>query len=245
MPTPVDRSTIANNAAALRFYNLVFSAVELLLDNLDLVEWACCKVDEAVAVAAELVDVPRPFNPFDDLSTPDFQLVQPFSTLWECIQSFLTGGFDVYFVERLEPASSGPAASTGAATDPFFSELPAITPEALGFRQGVILPFHNQDGLIHSVMSSAFAGGGPSAPTAMAVLAGTILHELVHLCYRNEQDRRDCFQPQNMLATTFGWALAQRFGCFNDPAACAPKFADTHYLSSEPTADTLFPYTCP
>ncbi len=244
-PMAIDRSTIANNAAALDFYNLVFSAIELLLDNLDLVRWSCCKVEESLTLAPALVDEPVPFNPFEDVNNPDFLLDERFSSLWDCVQTYLTDGFDVYFVDRLEPQGSA-GASTGAATDPFFSEVPGITPEELGFRPGVILPFHNQNGFINSVMSMAFAQGGPSAPTAMAVIAGVVLHELVHLCYDNEWDVRQCFQPQNMLAMTFGWALAQRFGCFDDPAACATKFGATHYMSSEPDGvDTLFPFGCP
>ncbi len=93
----------------------------------------------------------------------------------------------------------------------------------------------------------AFAGTGQEngrALCAVAAVAQTILHELLHLAFPTVEaspDARDhiaddanqCFATQNMAGISLLWALAQRYPCLK-PAGCCPKSSPLYFMTSEP-----------
>lgn len=81
---------------------------------------------------------------------------------------------------------------------------------------------------------NVYEAGGPNALCAVSVLAGVILHEMMHLCAPDQaNDAFQCMAVQNMVAISFQWALAQRYECLA-ANPCCPKNVDSFFMTSEP-----------
>ncbi len=102
--------------------------------------------------------------------------------------------------------------------------------EAVGLDPGPLVPFEHPQ---WTVAGQAYAGGGGGAFCALVAAANVLLHEMMHVCVDGENDKRNCWAVQNMLATAFTTAMAQRYPCMASSPCCNrtdPRF----FMSSQP-----------
>ncbi|MEZ4323000.1 MAG: hypothetical protein R3F61_36375 [Myxococcota bacterium] len=194
-------------------YDLVYGALALLLEHHDLVEWALCLVHQW-SVYAPPQYVEGAFN-IDDFPG--------------CMLDAIVGAHSVYLVNDLGSGATG--AATGLYSEDFRNS---------DFLDGPSIPV-NHPAVPHpndywSAHAQAYAAGGALGLCAVTAMAQTLLHEMMHMCTDGERDASSCWALQNMVAMSFGWAMAQRHPCLQG-LTCCQKVSDTFFMSSEPLGD--------
>ncbi|MCB9670879.1 MAG: hypothetical protein H6736_04780 [Alphaproteobacteria bacterium] len=214
-PLPVSRA----DAIAMGFgpqWEAMMAASAIMQDNLDILEWIVCVLDEW-SVHAPRSDVPHPFNT---------------GRIRPCIVDFVRDGFPIYAYQGRRFWNTEPSVprcdywgATGAATgqnqQPFTDD---------GGRPGVVLPVFYPNYWVYYGL--AIEAGGSTGLCAAIGIAKVLIHELMHLCVAGEDDAFQCWALQNMAATTFFVLMEERYPCIKNNWCCNAPVATV--MSSEP-----------
>jgi hypothetical protein len=192
----------ANPIEALQGLQLYLGAIALLRDNIDIVKWVACLVNDW---------------------SPDMQG----QNLPDCLAGLVLGTTPstVSVIGAFAPQPNGtPTAAAYTMNDP--------RTQTISGSVGVILPVAVAwwpDVIAHYLRD--FAVGGEASFCASVAVAKTILHEFVHICgdgpapstNHNDPDPLGftaCWDECRMIDSAFQWAMAQRFPCIT--GNCAP-----------------------
>lgn len=221
------------------FVDFVHAAVALLFANIDLMEWSACQP------TYWSWKFEPPNGPITSESPHAGGFGYSRTDYLDCVMSLFSGSKTIYLIENFPPQTDPSRAPTGGTTKK--NDLrPWDHP-------GVVIPQHPWLNRLRK-----FRQGGEVGMCAMTDLAGTILHELLHLCdpgplERDPSVQDDNLQPhvafdchaddlqdflvgetccwniQNMAANNLTYALAERFPCMAGTCQRTDRFAGSHY----------------
>lgn len=221
-------------------YDLIYSAWALILDNIDIVEWVICLVDQWSALAPTGSGGGPDWVPGNDAIPSQEHAPYNSGEILPCMLDGLSGAHAVYMFQDFGLDRSGAReGATGGATEPdvpgqFFSER--VVTAGLPF--GVTVPIGNN---YLRRLARAHQVGGRRGLCATMVMAEILLHEMMHICVRGEREPSDCWQPQHMVANSFQWAMGERYSCLQN-YGCCPRVSPYFFMNSEPRFDVFQGY---
>lgn len=205
-----------------RTHDLIYAALALMLDNLDILEWVVCLVDEWSAQA------PPQWVPGAASGEYNTGAILP------CMLDAMSGAHAVYFIQSYGLDRSGaPENATGGAVweDSPVDDFATAVDEA-GLPNGVVIPVGNS---YWRRLARRYGEGLPASRALCAVLVASeiLLHEMLHICVSGEREPSDCWQLQHMAANSWQWAMGERYSCLQDNPCC-PRVDPFFFMNAEP-----------